>query len=188
MYCLLTHLYGPIALLRIIRLLKSPSLNRMYNSASGEDSSPDFRENSLPTNFKLQPNDHAHPHTALPAPYSHKKGAEVTVTSLGPTPFTALPSPRSRDPHKGAEVTITSLGPALSSPSQDRHNKGAEVTVTSLGPMVLRGCDVESDPCEGSGSRGGGGDQLLLESRTALPQVFRTQLPNTREQCASDRG
>ncbi len=81
------------------------------------------------------------------------------MTSLGPTPFTALPSPRSNGHHK----------------------KGAEVTVTSLGPMLpLHGGRVESDPCEGEGAREAGGDLLLLESRTALPQVFRTQVPNNR--------
>ncbi len=144
-------------------------------SSSAEESSPDFLENSLPGNFRLESSRHAHTghahtghaHTALPAP--HNIAEEVTMTSLGRVPFTALPVPHHDSPHK----------------------KSGEVTVTSLSPLHVRG-DVGSDPCVGGGARNGVGGRVrdgvgggvrggvgALETQSALPQVFRTQLPNS---------
>lgn len=128
-------------------------------SSSAEESSADFLENSLPSNFRLQSGNHVlpeHAQTALPGAQVQKKVGKVTMTSLGRVPFKTIHSSHPHTPHK----------------------ETGEVTVTSLSPLHIRE-NVESDPCVG---RARNGVTMGVESQTALPQVFRTQLPNGRNQ------
>ena len=114
-----------------------------FLSSSAEESSPDFLENSLPSNFKVGDPTHAYPQSALPAPRSHyslRKSPEDKPTSVGaganPFPQTALPAPRSQ--YKRGQSPEKGLGSSLNPFPPDSHSsnpRGKSSDKASLNPF-----------------------------------------------------
>ena len=152
-----------------------------FLSSSAEESSPDFIENSLPTNFKPGDSTHAFAQSALPAPrshYSHGKSPEDKPTLLGasanPFPQTALPAPRSQ--YKRGQSSEKGLGSSLNPfpPDSHGHNpRGKSPDKPSLNPFPQTALPATRN----QNAQGKSSDKSLGASLNPFPETNRSASP-----------